>query len=78
VNFATSAAGGIRVEIQDAQGKPIPGYTLDDAQELVGNEIERTVAWKGGSDVSELAGKPIRMRFVLKDADLYSLQFSDA
>ena len=78
VNFATSAAGGIRVEIQDAQGKPIPGYTLDDAQELVGNEIERTVAWKGGSDVIELAGKPIRMRFVLKDADLYSLQFSDA
>jgi hypothetical protein len=66
------------VEIQDAQGKPIPGYTLDDAQELVGNEIERTVAWKGGPDVSELAGNPVRMRFVLKDADLYSLQFSDA
>ena len=75
VNFATSAAGGIRVELQDAAGKPIPGYTLADARELIGNEIERTVAWRGGEDVAPLAGQPIRLRFVMKDADLYSFRF---
>lgn len=74
VNFATSAAGGVRVEVQDSQGKPIPGYTLDDALELVGNEIERTVTWKAGSDLGKLAGKPVRLRFELKDADLYAVQ----
>lgn len=75
LNFATSAAGGIRVEIQDAQGAPIPGYTLADADEVIGNEIDRSVCWRGKDDVSPLAGKPIHLRFVMKDADLYSLKF---
>ena len=41
----------------------------------IGNEIDRTVAWKNSEDVSKLAGKPIRLRFVMKDADLYALHF---
>jgi len=75
INFATSAAGGVRVEIQDAEGLPIPGFTLADSVESIGNEIERTVTWKSGSDVARLAGQAVRLRFVLKDADLYSLRF---
>ena len=75
INFSTSAAGGIKVEIQDENGKPIPGFTLADAREQIGNEINRIVTWKGGSDVSSLSGKPVRLKFVMKDADLYSLQF---
>ena len=75
LNFATSAAGGIRVEIQDASGKPIPGFALADAVETIGNEIERAVRWKAGPDVSSLAGKPLRLRFTMRDARLYSLRF---
>ncbi len=77
INFATSAAGSLRVELQDADGTPLPGYTLADTQEQIGNEIDRAVTWKSGSDVSTLAGQPIRLRFVLKDVDLYAFQFSD-
>jgi hypothetical protein len=75
INFATSAAGGLRVELQDAQAKPLPGFGLADAVEQVGDDIERVVAWKTGPDVSPLSGKPVRVRFVTKDADLFSLQF---
>jgi hypothetical protein len=75
LNFATSAAGGIRVEVQDAAGKPIDGYALEDCTELIGNEMERSVAWKSGEDVSALAGRPVRLRFVMKDSDLFSLRF---
>ena len=75
LNFATSAAGEIRVEILDAGGQPVPGYSLDDSRALIGNEIERTVAWANGEDVSKLAGQPVRLRFVMKDADLYALHF---
>ena len=74
-SFATSASGKIRCEIQDAEGKPIPGFTLADCAEIGGDEIDRTVHWKGGSDVSALAGKPVRLRFVLKDADVFAFQF---
>lgn len=75
LNFATSAAGGIRVEIQDASGKAISGFALADSVETIGNEIERAVRWKSGSDVSSLAGKPVRLRFVMRDTRLFSLRF---
>ena len=75
LNYATSAAGSVRVEIQDAAGKPIAGYALADCPETYGDEIDGIVAWKNGPDVSKLAGKPVRLRFVLKDADLYAFRF---
>jgi hypothetical protein len=75
LNFATSAAGGVRVEVQDASGKPLPGFALADAVEMIGNETDRVARWKGGADVSALAGKPVRLGFVMKDARLYAFQF---
>ena len=76
MNFATSAAGGIRVEIQDEAGRPIPGFALGDAVESIGNEIDRAARWKSGADVSALAGRTVRLRFVIKDADLYAIRFA--
>ena len=75
MNFASSAAGGIQVEIQDEGGKPILGFALKDSEEHFGDSNERTVAWKNGTDVSSLAGKAVRLRFALKDANLYSINF---
>ena len=78
VNVATSAAGSVRVEIQDATGKPIPGYTLAESHEIFGDALEHPVEWKSTSSVSRLSGTPIRLRFVVREADLYALKFSDA
>jgi hypothetical protein len=75
INYSTSAAGEIRIEIQDENGKPIPGYTMEESQTLIGNEIERIVAWNGNRKVKELASKPVRLRIYMKDADLYSIRF---
>ena len=75
LNYSTSAVGSVRVEIRDAGGRPIEGYTLADCPEIYGDELERVVAWKNGSDVSRLAGRAVRLRFVMKDADLYSIRF---
>lgn len=74
LNFATSAAGSIRVEVQSPDGQPIPGFALDDCHEVFGDALARTVTWKEAS-VGTLAGRPVRLRFVLNDADLYALQF---
>jgi hypothetical protein len=75
LNFATSAPGYIKVEIQNVEGKPVPGYSLNDADELIGNYIEHSASWRSGTDVSSLSNQPIRLHFVMKDANLYSLQF---
>ena len=77
LNFATSAAGSIRVEIQDAHGQPLPGFALDDCQPIFGDAIERAISWKQGSDVRALAGQTVHLRFVLNDADLFAFQFKD-
>ncbi|NLC57278.1 MAG: hypothetical protein GX774_10610 [Armatimonadetes bacterium] len=75
VNYSTSAGGSLGVEVQDADGKPLPGFTLAECRPLVGDSIEQVVAWERGSDVSSLAGRPVRLRFVMQEADLFSLQF---
>jgi hypothetical protein len=75
LNYSTSAAGMLRIEITDAEGKPLPGYSLEESAEIVGDEFEGTARWRSGSDVSKLAGRIVRLHLVLKDADLYALRF---
>ena len=75
LNVSTSALGSVRVEISTAAGDPIEGFGLDDCDPVVGDKINYTVSWNGSSDVAELAGKPIRLRFVLTEADLYAMRF---
>jgi hypothetical protein len=75
LNFATSAAGGIRVELLDARGKPIPGYAREDALELVGNQLDAPVRWKEHESMETLIDTPLRVNFLINDADLYAIQF---
>ena len=60
---------------RDDAGKPIPGYTLRACPEIYGDEIDHVVSWRGGSDVSQLADQVVRLRFVLREANLFSLWF---
>jgi len=76
INFSTSAAGSLRLELQDEQGQPIPGYSLDECDEIYGDQIDQIVTWQSNSDLGQLASKPIRLRVELKDADLYSFRFT--
>ncbi|MBN1642034.1 MAG: hypothetical protein JXA09_12435 [Anaerolineae bacterium] len=75
LNYATSAAGSVRVELQDAQGRPLAGRSLQACDEIYGDEIERTVTWGGSADLAPWAGQAVRVRLALKDADVYALRF---
>lgn len=75
LNYSTSAAGGIRVEIQTADGEPIPGFALEKCPTVFGDRIERTVHWNGSPDLAPFAGQPMRLRFVMQESDLYSFRF---
>lgn len=76
LNFATSAAGGVKVGFEDASGRAVPGFSVEDCVMQIGNELDRKVTWKSGSDLSSLAGQTLRLRFSMKDADIYSFQFT--
>ena len=75
LNFATSAAGRVQVELQNVEGKPLPGYTLEECEELLGDTLDRRVTWTSVPDLASLVGKSVRIRFVLHDADLFAYQF---
>lgn len=74
LNYATSAAGSIQVELQDESRKTVPGYALADMPVLYGDELDKVICWQERPDLAELNGRPVRFRFVMKDADLYALQ----
>ena len=75
LNFSTSAAGSVKVELQAEDGSIFPGFRLKDCEETFGDSLDRVVNWKSGSDVSGLAGKSVRLRFALQDADVFAYQF---
>lgn len=73
INFSTSAGGSLQIELLDAQGQPIPGFALDDAPLLVGDKIEQVVQW--GQALDDLRGRTVRLRFVMRECDIYSFRF---
>ena len=75
LNYATGAAGSIQVELQDTDGRPIPGLALNDCDNIIGDEISRLVTWNRVSDLTALRDQHCRLRFVMKDADIYSMKF---
>ena len=75
MNYSTSAAGSVQVELQDAQGVPLPGFALADSEVMFGDSPEQPMLWKDNPDLRKWAGTPMRLRFVLKDADFFSMRF---
>ena len=77
INYSTSVVGAIKFEIQDQDGNPIPGYTMEDCQPVTGDEISGIVTWTQGNDLKNLNSKTVRLRILMKDADLYSIKFTN-
>jgi hypothetical protein len=75
LNLSTSAAGAVRVAIEQPDGGPIAGFSTDDAVSLYGDGHAKVVSWKAGPDCGRLAGRLVRLRFRLTEADLYAIQF---
>jgi hypothetical protein len=44
---------------------------------LFGDELDAFARWKSKPDLAALSGRTIRLRFVLQDADIFALRFTD-
>jgi len=82
--------GSMRVAILDLAGReisgfytalttrprlPMTGYALSECDPITGDAVRHIVTWQGNSDVGNLAGKVIRLRFEMQNAKLYSFKF---
>lgn len=75
INYSTSAGGRLRVEVQDEMGRVLPGYSLEESRALVGDSLAQAVTWSKQVGVASLAGRVIRLRYVMQETDLFAMQF---
>ena len=84
VNAACGAGGYLKVEVRDASGQVLPGRGLDDSDTFTGHSVRHTVTWQGDTnlplpqdaDSGTVYTRFVphrRLRFVIKNAELYSL-----
>ncbi|PYV08417.1 MAG: hypothetical protein DMG07_25890 [Acidobacteria bacterium] len=63
----------VRAALADQSGGPIEGFTVERSQPLRKSGVQE-MTWSGAR-VGQLEGKPVRIRFELRNAALYSVQF---
>lgn len=76
INFSTSGDGWVEVEILDADGKRLAEYGAEKVERIRGDAVARIVSWGGRRDVSRLQGRPVRLRFKMRNTKLYAFQFA--
>ncbi len=64
----------LRAALMDESGGPIEGFGLEQSRTLKESGVQE-LSWTG-SDVARLEGRPVRLHFQLRNAALYSIQFS--
>jgi hypothetical protein len=70
---AAAQAGTLKAELLDATtGEVIPGYTLANSVAIKTDAVRARLQWQGVTDLSALAGRSVRIRFSVQNADLYS------
>lgn len=77
INYSSSPIGYVKVLILDSQFKELKGFGENDAVLLRGDEIDAEVTWNSGRKISELSGKNVRIKFIVKDADVFSFGVFD-
>jgi len=75
-NDRPDQGGYLRVEVLDESGDAIPGYEAEKSNLAGMDDIFRKVSWEGKKDVKDLQGKPVRLKFVLSRAKLYSFRIN--
>lgn len=77
LNYCSSPIGYVKVLLLDEAGRELPGFGLADAVAIRGDKIDGKVKWKSGKTVHDLGEKKVRIKFVAKDADIYSFGIFD-
>ncbi len=75
LNYRAAPKGSIRVELQDADGRPISRFSTTDSLRLNGDELNGVAKWSTGADLASLAGQPLCLRFMINDAELFAFRF---
>ena len=71
---ANAEGGWLTVEALDPDGKVIEGFGTADCAPITADSVRHVVSWKGNPDCHLLQARPIKLRFHLKNAKLFSFE----
>lgn len=74
LNADCRTGGWIKVELLDADDRPLPGFTMAECEPVQGDSLHHCVRWKNNRPLSAATPSPIRIRFTVRNADLYSFR----
>lgn len=77
VNYSASTVGYVKVVLLDEKGRELPGFGEADALPLTGDRLDVPVSWQNGKRLKDVGEKKVRVKFILKDADVYSFAVFD-
>jgi hypothetical protein len=69
---ANAAGGSIRVEALDEKGEVLEGFSKDDCQPITSDNVRHLLKWKGSEDCHLIQARPVKLRFYMEKAKLYS------
>jgi len=75
INASTERAGWIRIEAQDLNGELRMGRSFEACEAVVGDQPCSVVRWAGGDDLGGDQGQPVALRFQMKQAKIFALEF---
>ncbi len=75
LNVDAAGGGMVQVEVLDENGNSIEGFSKEDAHYLCGNSVDVSVTWEGSADIRRLAGRPVKLKFHMRNCKLYAFQF---
>ena len=76
MNVRTSYAGEVRVEVIGARGNDLPGRTFQDCDPINGDSLDKTVTWRGESQIPCNPNQPLSFRVQMSSAQLFSMNFA--
>lgn len=75
INALTRRAGHIQVEVLNMQGEVVRGRSFAECLPIVGNHHWTLVSWGSKNTIGIPPGDPVILRFKLKFAKIYGLEF---
>ena len=74
LNVKTKHAGHVLVEVTDRKGRALSGRSFDEADPITGDYTNRTVTWRGESNVKVDPEQPVLLRFRMRAAKIFSFE----
>ena len=71
---AKSDFGSLWAEVLDQRNQPIAGFTHDECQPMRADSVDHAILWKGNASLKKLGDRPVKFRFRLKNARMYSFR----